>query len=197
MDLRRPASSTTSSSPETSCDFCWDRLAASKSSVRRATASRRCGWSKSSARTLVFLDVQMPGLTGFEVARRLLERRRRRRSRLRDRLRPVRDRGIRGQRGRLPVEAGRAAAARAGARARAAAASRTEQPAADAARTRTWNGSSNWSRNVRARRERLAVKVGERFLLVQADEIIYASLADDVITVVTGTRGGHVELQDA
>ena len=31
-----------------------------------------------------------------------------------------------------------------------------------------------------SRRERLAIKVGERFLLVQADEIIYASLADDV-----------------
>ena len=36
-----------------------------------------------------------------------------------------------------------------------------------------------------SRRERLAIKVGERFLLVQADEIIYASLADESITVVT------------
>ena len=36
-----------------------------------------------------------------------------------------------------------------------------------------------------SRRERLAIKVGERFLLVQAEEIIYASLADDNITVVT------------
>jgi DNA-binding LytR/AlgR family response regulator len=40
------------------------------------------------------------------------------------------------------------------------------------------------------RRERLAIKVGERFLLVQAEEILYASLADESITVVTGnTRG--------
>lgn len=40
------------------------------------------------------------------------------------------------------------------------------------------------------RRERLAVKVGERFLLIQADEIIYASVADDVITIVTGAVAG-------
>ena len=42
----------------------------------------------------------------------------------------------------------------------------------------------------RNRRERLALKVGERFLLVQADEVIYASLADDVITVVAGKHAG-------
>ena len=41
-----------------------------------------------------------------------------------------------------------------------------------------------------SRRERLAIKVGERFLLVQADEIIYASLADDSITVVTPQHSG-------
>jgi predicted nucleic acid-binding protein len=41
-----------------------------------------------------------------------------------------------------------------------------------------------------SRRERLAIKVGERFLLVQAEEIVYASLADDSITVVTGQHAG-------
>jgi two-component system response regulator LytT len=40
------------------------------------------------------------------------------------------------------------------------------------------------------KRERLAVKVGERFLLVQADEIIYASLADDSINIVTNQFAG-------
>jgi len=40
------------------------------------------------------------------------------------------------------------------------------------------------------RRERLAIKVGERFLLVQAEEILYASLADEGITVVTGQHTG-------
>jgi len=42
----------------------------------------------------------------------------------------------------------------------------------------------------RHRRDRLALKVGERFLLVQADEVIYASLANDVITVVAGRHVG-------
>src|SRR5207253_5307864 len=41
-----------------------------------------------------------------------------------------------------------------------------------------------------SRRERLAIKDGERFLLVQADEIIYASLADENITVVTPQHTG-------
>jgi two-component system LytT family response regulator/two-component system response regulator LytT len=40
------------------------------------------------------------------------------------------------------------------------------------------------------RREQVAVKVGERFLLVQADEIIYASLADESINIVTGQVTG-------
>lgn len=42
----------------------------------------------------------------------------------------------------------------------------------------------------RSRRERLAVKVGERLLLVQSEEIIHASLADEVITVVTSQFSG-------
>ena len=41
-----------------------------------------------------------------------------------------------------------------------------------------------------SRRERLAIKVGERFLLIQSEEIIYASLADEGITVVTGQHAG-------
>jgi two-component system LytT family response regulator/two-component system response regulator LytT len=40
------------------------------------------------------------------------------------------------------------------------------------------------------RRDRLAIKVGERFLLVQADEVVFASLADDVITVAAGKHVG-------
>jgi two-component system, LytTR family, response regulator len=40
------------------------------------------------------------------------------------------------------------------------------------------------------RRERLAIKVGERFMLVQAEEIVYASLADEAITVVTSQHVG-------
>ncbi len=41
-----------------------------------------------------------------------------------------------------------------------------------------------------SRRERLAIKVGERFLLVQADDIIYASLIEEGITVVTSQHAG-------
>ena len=40
------------------------------------------------------------------------------------------------------------------------------------------------------RRDQVAVKVGERFLLVQAEEIIYASLADESINIVTGQVTG-------
>jgi two-component system, LytTR family, response regulator len=40
------------------------------------------------------------------------------------------------------------------------------------------------------RRKQLAVKVGERFLLVRAEEIIYASLAEDSINIVTGHLAG-------
>ena len=41
-----------------------------------------------------------------------------------------------------------------------------------------------------SRRARVAIKVGERFLLVQAEDIVYASLADEVITVVTNSVSG-------
>jgi two-component system, LytTR family, response regulator LytT len=45
-------------------------------------------------------------------------------------------------------------------------------------------------RERRDRREQVAVKVGERFLLVHADEIIFASVADDVISITTGQVAG-------
>ena len=41
-----------------------------------------------------------------------------------------------------------------------------------------------------SRRERLVIKVGDRLLLVQADEIIHASLSDETITIVTGQFAG-------
>ena len=40
------------------------------------------------------------------------------------------------------------------------------------------------------RREQLAVKVGDRFLLIQSDEVVHASVEDDVITVVTNSLSG-------
>ena len=56
---------------------------------------------------LVFLDVQMPGLTGFEVARQLVDQEPPVDRHFRHRLRPARHRGVRGERGGLPAEAGR------------------------------------------------------------------------------------------
>ena len=39
-------------------------------------------------------------------------------------------------------------------------------------------------------RDQIAIKVGDRFLLVKADEIIFASLVDDTISVVTSHLAG-------
>ena len=65
---------------------------------------------------LVFLDIQMPGLSGFEVARRLLEREDDvAGAGVRHGVRPARHRGVRGQRRRLPAQAGGRGAAGTGA----------------------------------------------------------------------------------
>ena len=140
---------------------------------------------------LVFLDVQMPGLTGFEVARRLVG------SRAASQivfvtaydqhaieafevnavdylLKPVEqgrlevavDRALRRVVSDRPVEAG------------------TNMNSVDLEKI------IEAVAERQSRRERLAIKVGERFLLVQSSEIIYASLAEDGITVVTSQHHG-------
>src|SRR6187455_2634078 len=40
------------------------------------------------------------------------------------------------------------------------------------------------------RRDQLAIRVGERFVLVQAEEVVFASLADETIMVVTNSVSG-------
>lgn len=145
---------------------------------------------------LVFLDIQMPGLDGFEVARRML------------------DRG-----GELPalvfvtaydqhaieafevnavdyllkpVEPGRLGQALQRAKRRIEA----ERAAALAGSPEAGKLNEQLEQIVKmmagrqARREQVAIKVGERFMLVQADEIIYASLADESINIVTGQVSG-------
>ena len=133
---------------------------------------------------VVFLDVQMPGLTGFEVARRLLDRDS---SPLMVFVTAYDQHAIEAFEVNAvdyllkPVEAGRLDQAVQRARRRMG----TERPLND-----------QLERIVKmmtvrlGRREQVVVKVGERFLLVQADEIIYASLADDSINIVTGQIAG-------
>ena len=86
----------------------------------------------------------MPGLTGFEVARRLADQPHDLAHHLRDGLRSACDRGVRGQRGRLPAEAGRPGAAR-GRRA----AGRGGASRAICRWTISWKRSSSWSRSGR------------------------------------------------
>jgi two-component system LytT family response regulator/two-component system response regulator LytT len=146
---------------------------------------------------VVFLDVQMPGLTGFEVARRLVDGKGDAHiifvtaydqhaieafevNAVDYLLKPV-------DPARLDVAVQRARRRMASDRP----ASRDAAPGASA-------GMNNDQLEKiiqlvterQSRRERLAIKVGERFLLVQADEIIYASLEDDTITVVTPQHTG-------
>jgi len=137
---------------------------------------------------VVFLDVQMPGLNGFEVARRLLS------NRVASHiifvtaydqhaieafevnavdylLKPV-------DQARLEMAVDRA-------RRRVA----TDRPV-DGVNHADLERIIQLVTERQSRRERLAIKVGERFLLVQAEDIIYASLADEGISVVTSQHAG-------
>ncbi len=141
---------------------------------------------------VVFLDVQMPGLTGFEVARRMLDARASSHiifvtaydqhaieafevNAVDYLLKPV-------DQARLEVAVERAR--------RRVGTDRTSARGAGASINEQLEKIVQLVAERQSRRERLAVKVGERFMLVQADEIIYASLADEGITVVTSQHTG-------
>ncbi|HVL69951.1 MAG TPA: LytTR family DNA-binding domain-containing protein [Vicinamibacterales bacterium] len=140
------------------------------------------------AADLVTLDIQMPGLTGFEVARRLLDSG----SAAHfifvtafDRyaidafeinavdylLKPVEAERLRTavDRVRRRIQTDKGAG---------------QPPAADLDRL------LQLLADRQARREQLAVKVGDRFLLLHAEDIVHASVEDDVITVVTNSLSG-------
>jgi two-component system, LytTR family, response regulator len=136
---------------------------------------------------LVMLDVQMPGLTGFELARKLLSD------------------GVESQVVFVtaydqhaieafevnavdyllkPVELDRLETAvdRVRKRIQSDRPPRTSSPDLD--RVLQLLGQRQ------GRRDQLAVKVGDRFLLIKADEVVHVSVEDDVITVVTNSLSG-------
>ncbi|HEY2435421.1 MAG TPA: LytTR family DNA-binding domain-containing protein [Vicinamibacterales bacterium] len=134
---------------------------------------------------LVMLDIQMPGLTGFEVARRVFEA------------------GLECQLVFVtaydqyaidafevnavdyllkPVEPERLATAVERVRRRMAA----EKPRKEA----ELEPLLQMLADRQARREQLAIKIEDRFLLVQADEVVHASVEDDQIRVVTNSLSG-------
>jgi two-component system LytT family response regulator/two-component system response regulator LytT len=144
---------------------------------------------------VVFLDVQMPGLTGFEVARRLLDRGLATHivfvtafdrhaieafevNAIDYLLKPVDPARLEValQRVRRRIQLERQAAGE-GAAPHGSAAEQLEKIVQLVSERQT-------------RREQFAVKVGDRFLLVQADDILYASLVDESITIATGQFHG-------
>ncbi|MBS1817383.1 MAG: response regulator transcription factor [Acidobacteria bacterium] len=142
---------------------------------------------------LVFLDVQMPGLTGFEVARRLMDL----------------DAGAHivfvtafDQHAieafevnavdylLKPVDPARLDTAVQRARRRIAAERHPGEGTAGALGEDQLAKILQLVSERQSRRERLAVKVGERLLLVQAEDIVHASVVDETITIVTSQFSG-------
>ncbi len=132
---------------------------------------------------VAFLDIQMPGLTGFEVAHRLLEGG----TDLAVVFVTAFDhRAIEAFEVNAvdyvlkPVDPGRLQQAVQRARKR-----RAEQPLADQLErlVRLMAGHKD-------RRNQIAVKVSDRIVLIQAEDIVYASLVEDSITIVTGQVSG-------
>ncbi|MBI3491960.1 MAG: response regulator transcription factor [Acidobacteria bacterium] len=143
---------------------------------------------------VVFLDVQMPGLTGFEVARRMLSTRSRSHIIF---VTAYDQHAIEAFEVNAvdyllkPVDPARLEMAMDRARRRIATDRQPDQVAGgQGVNQAELEKLIELVSQRQSRRERLAIKVGERFLLVQAEEIIYASLADEGITVVTGQLRG-------
>jgi len=137
---------------------------------------------------LVLLDVQMPGLTGFEVARRLFE------AGLDSQLvfvtaydqHAIQAFDVNAVDYLLkPVEADRLTTAVDRVRRRLAS-ERRPAPGAGGELDRLLQLLSQRQEH----REQLAVKISDRFLLIQADEVVHASVENDVITVVTNSLSG-------
>jgi two-component system, LytTR family, response regulator len=143
---------------------------------------------------VVFLDVQMPGLTGFEVARRMIEQQ------VSSHIifvtafdqHAIEAFEVNAVDYLLkPVDPNRLEIALQRARKRISSERQTAE--ADGGPPMAADHLEKIVQLVterQSRRDRLAIKVGDRFLLVQAEEILYASLADEAITVVTSQYAG-------
>jgi two-component system LytT family response regulator/two-component system response regulator LytT len=138
---------------------------------------------------LIFLDVQMPGLTGFEVARRLIQ------AEAPPQLVFVTafdqyavdafsvnavDYLLK------PVDAGRLEQAIDRVRRRLASEQAAKLPLTPADLEKVIEA----VQARQGRRDQLAIRAGERFVLVQAEEVVYASVVDETIIVVTNTVSG-------
>ena len=141
---------------------------------------------------VVFLDIQMPGLGGFEVARRLLERAQEAPALVF--VTAFDQHAIEAFEVNAvdyllkPVESVRLEQAIERARRRVEAARANPSPLPPLNDQLEQIVKMMAGRQVR--REQVAVKVADRFLLVQADDIIFASLADESINIVTGQVAG-------
>ncbi|MDQ3346770.1 MAG: LytTR family DNA-binding domain-containing protein [Acidobacteriota bacterium] len=153
---------------------------------------------------VVLLDVQMPGLTGFEVARRIL------RAGLDTQLvfvtaydrHAIEAFEVNAVDYLLkPVESARLATAIDRVRKRLRSTRPATVLASDPGNVRGADPGAGQSPDElerllrvlsdrQGRRDQLAIKVAERFLLVQTDEVVHASVEDDVITVVTNSLSG-------
>ena len=141
---------------------------------------------------LVLLDIQMPGRTGFEVAREIVARRIDTRvvfvtaydqyaieafevNAVDYLLKPIDPDRLEQAVGRVRsrLEASRLAAG-----------------GAAALREGELERIAEYMTQRPIRRSQIAVRCADRFLLVQADDIVYASLADDAITVAAGSLIG-------
>jgi two-component system LytT family response regulator/two-component system response regulator LytT len=139
---------------------------------------------------LLFLDVQMPGLNGFEVARRLID------AEAAPELVFVTafdqyaieafsvnaiDYLLK------PVDGDRLAQTLTRVRRRLASEEALRLPLSPADLERVIEAVQA---RQQGRRDQLAIRAGERFVLVQADEVIFSSLVDEDIVVVTNTVSG-------